>query len=182
MDDYSKYYNLEKYLIDEVGRNFRENGSVTPRDFYCILIWKSNRAKTKNASRLIKIFGSFDKAVEEITENIWIESDPRKKLHYLLKKAKFKIATASAILTILYPDKFTVYDYRVCEILNDHKELANKVSCDKITYGYMKFRDTVLNSAEFKSNLRDKDRYLWGESFFRNINTDFKKFEPERLI
>lgn len=46
--DYLKYYDVEKYLLEEVGKRFRETGELEPADFYTILIWKAERAKNRH--------------------------------------------------------------------------------------------------------------------------------------
>ena len=55
--DYSKFYrnDLEKYLFDDVINKFEENGYINAFDFFCIIIWKANRAKTKVANKICKI-------------------------------------------------------------------------------------------------------------------------------
>ena len=45
--DYRKFYNLEEYLLGEVGPRFRTSGIIRPIDMFMIFIWKANRAKTK---------------------------------------------------------------------------------------------------------------------------------------
>ena len=42
-----------------------------------------------------------------------------------MTKWAFRLPTASAILTVLYPDVFTVYDRRVCKVLGAFDQLAN---------------------------------------------------------
>lgn len=51
----------------------------------------------------------------------------------LVKKWEFFLPTAAAILTILYPDEFAIFDWRVCDELNselmletNHREQPNE--------------------------------------------------------
>ena len=50
--DYKKYYNLERYLFDEVGPKFRNGGGLSTEDFFCIVIWKANRSKTNWSTKI----------------------------------------------------------------------------------------------------------------------------------
>ena len=52
--DCRKFYNLENYLFEEVSKRFSEHGYLEVFDFFCIVIWKANRSKSKiaNASYL----------------------------------------------------------------------------------------------------------------------------------
>ena len=58
--DYLKYYSLEKYLFGDdkddgdVRKNFLKNGFLTPEEFFCIIIWKANRRKTKIKAKFPK--------------------------------------------------------------------------------------------------------------------------------
>jgi len=85
----------------------------------------------------------------------------------------------SAILTVLYPDDFTVYDRRVCDMLNSHHFLAGRSNLEARWQGYLEFREAVSRSAPDRLSLRDKDRYLWAQSrhedLMRAVARRFKK-------
>lgn len=174
--DYSKFYNLEDYLFNVVSHKFSINGYLDALDFFCIIIWKANRAKSKTAKRLIKISDSknLDKIVKEITEMIHVAKTNEQKLVCLLGKWKFRLPMASAILTVLYPKIFTVYDVRVCKMLNDFHNVQNK-SIKTIWHEYEKYVDAVRKEVPAAKCLREKDRYLWGKSFFNDLNNDLLK-------
>lgn len=55
---YLDYYYLEQYLFDVVSARFQTVGTLSAFDFFCIVIWKANRAKSKVAKRLLKIVES----------------------------------------------------------------------------------------------------------------------------
>ena len=40
-------YNLDDYLFGEVSKRFARNQTLNPRDIFAIVVWKSNRSKTK---------------------------------------------------------------------------------------------------------------------------------------
>ena len=53
---------------------------------------------------------------------------------------------ATAILTVLYPDYFTVYDTRVCNQLGGFSNLGTR-SISTIWEGYEEFREAVREKA-----------------------------------
>ena|SRR2546425_10517940 len=113
--NYLDYYDDETYLL-RVGERFRQTGKIEPADFYMILVWKANRAKNYHRDRLKDIAGgSFETAVSTIASELFSATEEKLRLEILLGKWKFALPTASAILTILYPKDFTIYDYRVCK-------------------------------------------------------------------
>ena len=79
---------------------------------------------------------------------------------------------ASAILTVLYPNDFTVYDIRVCDMLSDFHSLANKIQFESIWAGYERYVTAVREKAPAELSLRDKDRWLWGKSFVKQLTED----------
>jgi hypothetical protein len=79
---------------------------------------------------------------------------------------------ATAILSILWPEEFTVYDIRVCGELNGFKDLDNFGTFEKKWARYCEYRDAVRGSAPQIVTLRDKDRYLWAQSAIRQLEDD----------
>ncbi|RJQ33047.1 hypothetical protein C4572_00120 [Candidatus Parcubacteria bacterium] len=160
--DFSKYYNLEQYLFTDVRNKFNSNGFLDAKDFFCIVIWKANRAKTNIKKKLIKVNGNLDKAVRFLTEEIFLAKNKEEKLDVLLKKWKFGLPMATAILTVLYPNEFSVYDYRVRE----------QIGLPNISTGKKYFLDFLPKVQESPHGqcLRDKDKYLWGKSFYEDLN------------
>src|ERR1700733_7988774 len=108
-----QFYTLESYLFNTVHRRFAEQGHLDAFDFFCIVIWKANRAKTKVAKRLLGTTQkTLDEVVIELTKNIAAQETPKDKMGLLMfGNIRFRLPMASAILTVLYPDDFTVYDY-----------------------------------------------------------------------
>lgn len=171
--DYSKYYDLERYLLTDVNRRFLENGTIKAVDFFMILIWKANRAKNKHKKRLTKISdGSFPKAVERISRSLFASADRKQRLKILMNEWGFRLATATAILTVLYPKQFSVYDVRVCGQLRPpgrYNKLAAQRFSEHLWQNYEQFLDAVKASVPQKRALRDKDRFLWGRSFYDDV-------------
>ena len=69
--DFRQYYYLENYLFDVVQPRFVEQGYLSAFDFFCIVIWKANRSKSKIAKRLLsKKHENLDAAVYELTTKL----------------------------------------------------------------------------------------------------------------
>lgn len=174
--DYLKLYNLERYLFDDVKTSFQTNKKLSAFDFFCIIIWKANRAKSKVALRLISHGGNtthdLNAIVEKLTTAIANALDDKARMRILIEEWEFRLPMASAILTVLYPDSFTVYDVRVCDELQSHHGVQNKTRFDDIWKGYQDYLDDVRKNEPTGSTLRDKDRTLWAKSFEKQLNDD----------
>ena len=48
-----RYYDLERYLFEDVHQRFHIDHSIGAFDFCSIVIWKANRAKSKIARKLL---------------------------------------------------------------------------------------------------------------------------------
>src|SRR3712207_6502297 len=116
MTDYLKYYHLEDYLFREVSSRFQDTGSIAPTDFYMIVIWKANRSKSKIKNRIQSKAGSFSVGVERIGTALTNAPDAKTRLRLMMTDWGFRLPMGTAILTVLYPDEFTVYDVRVCGV------------------------------------------------------------------
>ena len=84
----------------------------------------------------------------------------------------FALPTATAILAILYPDEFTVYDWRACEEIKahgDYKKLANREFSDTLWADYQNFIGAVRLETPDELSLRDKDRFLMARSYRQEI-------------
>ena len=181
MQDYLQFYlsNLEPYLFDTVHGKFHKDQFLSAFDFFCIIIWKAERAKTKIAYKLLRYsnrkYKTLDEAVKDLTKGIAEQGSRKERLRYIVKKWKFPLPTASAILTVLYPDQFTVYDQRVAGILGGkHPKLKNKVNFENMWRGYEEYIKAVKGKSPVGYSLRDKDRHLWGEAFYRQLQEDIE--------
>src|ERR1043166_3446895 len=103
---------------------------------------------------------------------------PEEKLEILLGQKGFQLAMASAILTTLYPNDFTVYDFRVRSQLINPK--TKKPGYPDISYAKDRVRryfDEYLRQVrEFSAlSLRDNDRALWAKSWYVSLGKFLKK-------
>jgi hypothetical protein len=188
MVDYLRYYDLEAFLFQDVHSRFQKEGSLCAFDFFSIVIWKANRAKSRAAKRLLarcpEQGANLDMIVHNLTKSLFDAQTHRERLRVMLEDWGFYLPMASAVLAVLYPDFFTVYDFRVCEQLGRFHELANWSDFNKIWSGYEQYQDAVLAAAPSGLSLRDKDRYLWGRSSARQLEEDIaarfaKPMEPD---
>jgi hypothetical protein len=94
----------------------------------------------------------------------------RERLSLLLGKWGFRLPTASAILTVLYPEQFTVYDVRV------RTGLRMRDICDRHDVVEAYFKEYLPTVAELPqgATLREKDRYLWGKSTYEDLQQFIK--------
>lgn len=182
--DYLKYYDLENYLFRNVNVKFRNSGRLNAFDFFSIIIWKSNRAKSRIAKKIIKIANKpLEEGVEILTVSLYQATSNKEKLRILIADWKFLLPMSSAILTVLYPQEFTVYDVRVCGVLGKFQELANKTNFEKIWVEYNNYIKAVKDASPKELSLRDKDRWLWAKSFYEQLDLDIKNnFEKYNVI
>ena len=180
--DYSIFAPLEKYLLEAVRPRFREQGYLNAFDFFCIVIWKANRAKSKVAKKLLALSRAkdLDSACEQLTRGIHAESSDQEKLELLLNEWRFRLPMASAILSILYPERFTIYDFRVCSQIKGFDNLDSK-SIPKKCQEYFRFMETVKGMASEKGTLTEKDRWLWGKSFADDLKRDIDMCFSKKL-
>jgi hypothetical protein len=173
--DYRIYYELESLVFDAVGPRWRRQGWLSSLDFFAIIVWKSNRAKTRIRDRLLKHGGSLDDAVRDLTSALAASPDVRSGLACLIDEWKFRLPMATAVLTVLHPNEATVYDVRVCDELKSLEaswqfdRLGNLSRIDDIWDGYTGYVQAVRAAAPDGLSLRDKDRWLWGRSFHRSL-------------
>ncbi len=166
LEKYLKYYFLENYLFDEVSKNFQKQGYLTPEEFFAIVIWKSNRAKT-NVRRGIE---KSKKTIRAITSEVFRVKTPEQQLAILISIPSIGIPMASAILTVCYPDDFTVADYRACAALKNFGEEIIGNPTAKISTYFEYLEKCKKLAKKYNFSLRDFDRILWAKDFYEGTN------------
>ncbi|MCO5267023.1 MAG: hypothetical protein M9948_14255 [Lentimicrobium sp.] len=174
-----KFADLENYINTEVRPLFHDQGFIEAFDFFCIVIWKANRAKSKIARRFddkptADTREDLDGKIKYLTQLIFKSVSDKERLEILIKNYGFRLPIASAILSFLYPDNFTIYDYRVCEVFPDFIPLGNLSDIDKIWPRYLEFIEAVKSIEEQEYTLQEKDRMLWGYSFKESLKKDIE--------
>lgn len=133
--DYLAYYDTEQYLFGSVTKRFHQNGCLDVLDFFTILDWKAQRATVYAARRMLKKFPDLESASLALTRAIHDAPSPKDRLRILMSEDwGFELPTASAILTVCYPDEFTVYDIRVCDMLGGFQKLRNKTNFENLRF------------------------------------------------
>jgi hypothetical protein len=176
--DEKRYFNLDHLLFegeDCLSKKYHKDGYLNAEDFFCILIWKANRAKSNHAKRLLHLNPNQD--LETICINLTtklFELDNDEERFNLLKSEnyQFRLPTISAIMAVYNPNEFSIYDYRACDVLKEYGLDFNTVNNWK---QYNKYNNAVKNNVIQYENLRDKDRYLWGRSFYNELVAGIKK-------
>ncbi len=176
--DYFLYYDLETYLFDTVHRRFHQEKKLDAFDLFSIIIWKAERAKSRLAHRLINQAGSLEAAAERFTSALYEAGSPEARLMMTMEGWGFYLPMASAILTVLWPEDFTVFDTRACEQLRELKigefaHLAN-VNANHLWPMYVEYCNAVKRAVPQFDSLRDKDRFLWGRSAARQLVKDIE--------
>ncbi len=111
---YINLYDQEGHLFNVVGPRIRERGSLTFDEFYDIGMWKSARQKQNYLKNQ-------EVDIQKITKEAFAQKDERLKMKQLRKLKGVDIPTASAILTIVFPDQYAVIDVRCVEVLQGEK-------------------------------------------------------------
>lgn len=177
--DYLRFQDFETYLFEDVHRRFRQEGSLGAFDFFAIVIWKANRAKSKVAQRLLdrdpKGRERLEPIVRDLTKALHDAPDAKNRLQVLRKNWGLQLPMATAILSVLWPDEFTVYDVRVCGQLGRFGDLAGKVRFDGLWSGYCEYVQAVQEKAPAHLSLRKKDRFLWGKSVAEQLARDVRQ-------
>jgi len=174
-EDFAKYYALENYLFSVVSNRFRDEKTLSAFDFFCIVIWKANRSKSKVARRLLEQgagHATLEGAVKTLFKALSDAKDGKQRLAVFVRTWGFRLPMASAILTVLYPDEFTVYDVRVCKVLQGFEDAQYKQDFDTLWQRYEAYVDRVRKEVPEESCLREKDRFLWGKSFAQQLQSD----------
>ncbi len=81
--DFRKYYDLEAYFFDKLRIRFDQQGYLTAFDFFCIIIWKSNRSKSIVAKRLLsKGYKDLESAVKSLTSSLTQKESTKEKVPF----------------------------------------------------------------------------------------------------
>jgi hypothetical protein len=175
------FSDLERYLLNTVRPRFLKAGKLSAFDFFCIVIWKANRAKSKVAAKLLERgAGDLEATVSKLTQELAKAKTDEQRLHCLIEDWKLRLPMASAILAVLYPDTFTVYDVRVTDVLGRFKYIADIKPFSSLWARYQEFCNAVAEATPGAATWRERDHILWGESFARQLREDIRAGFPAR--
>ena len=178
MTDYLRYFDREHYRFEDVHSRFLQDHSLGAFDFFSIVIWKANRAKSKIANRLLKkdrkSKPDLNARCRVLTRSIHAAVDHKERLRILIKDWGFALPMASAILAVCYPDDFALYDYRVRDQIKDFPDLTT-THFDRLWEGYQEYIAHICKLAPQQEKLRDKDRFLYGKSNAVQLRKDIQR-------
>ena len=167
---FERQYDEESHLFDVVGPRFRREGSLGAYDLFFIVRWKANRAITKVAKSLVTVGKSdLETIARQMTSQIAQAPTAREKFMVASETWRLRLPMASAILTVMYPNDFTVYDVRACEILGGFHTIVLRANVESRWLGYLEYKAAVEQHAPAHLSLRDKDRHLWALSRHRGL-------------
>lgn len=171
--DYLQFYDLEKHLFSNVHRSFHADGCLNAFDFFLIIRWKSSRRMDLIIDRLCESGGTdIDKGARCLTRQVFQAPNHDERLGILMGPG-IGLAMATAILTVLYPGEFTVYDQRACDALDGFRNIGNdKKNTARIWERYKEFREAVQENTPSHLSLRDKDRWLWAKDWVEKLKRE----------
>jgi hypothetical protein len=173
--DWLQYYDRENYLFEVVSGRLRSHGSIGAFDLFTIVAWKAERAKGKIARRMICHYGEPDLegAARQMTREIGETRGWAERLQVLTERWGFRLPMASAVLSVLYPEEFTVFDVRACKELGMTPSIPDR-KWDGRLAGYQEFITKVREAVPEVASLRDADRILWSRSVGRQLQEDIE--------
>jgi thermostable 8-oxoguanine DNA glycosylase len=152
--DFKKYvmlYSLEDHLFSVVGPQIKKRGYMTFDDFYKIAMWKSARQKPNYLQN--------KNNVESISKDAFLIHGESEKMDMLCSLKGVGIPTASAILTIVYPENYAVIDVRCIEML---QELGYSIKKTITPNNWLKYLDITRRIAkENNITAREVDKALF---------------------
>ena len=159
-------YDLEGYLFGTVSESFRRDGTLSSADFFAIVIWKSNRSKT-GVKRGLESEHTTPRC---LMCRVAKAEPPEDKVRILTAIPGIGLALASAILTVCYPDEYTVLDYRAWETLATLGAEGLPPSYPYHAEGYLAYCFACRSLARASGiSLRDLDRALWAKSWEEDL-------------
>jgi hypothetical protein len=165
--NYIEFYNDENVLFEKIGPEFRQGMDPSVMHFEALLAWKSDRPGDTHWMRLMKICGgTMENAVAALCADIRSAKDHKTRLEVLIRKWEFKLPTAVTILTVFYPEFFTMYDERTRR-QTDTKNWSQRTSfTPDLWEHYCEFKDKIVALAPYGLSLRDADRYVMGKDTY----------------
>lgn len=163
---YIQLYDTESYLFKVIGSNVKKRGYLLFDDFYKIGMWKSVRQKQNYLKN--------KNTVEEITRNAFKKDRENEKIDILCQLKGVGIKTASAILTIVSPEKYAVIDERCLDILVDYGFKISKYPSVKTWEQYLEImrnlaKENNVTPRELDMAFFAKHREKLENEGFRNL-------------
>jgi len=142
----------------EAGRRIRD-GAYTLDNLIAIAEWKLERAPGNYYPSMAIIRKSDPVQVERVLRFITRTSNKKLAIEILDEIDGIGVRVASAIMTAIYPDRYTIIDVHALRELGEEKQASRP---DTTVDFYLKYLDFCLaTAAELGVSLRDLDKALW---------------------
>jgi hypothetical protein len=163
-------YDPETRVFPKIACKVGKRQGLDERDVLLMLKWKLGRIrddnkKTISKRRMKKINNAVDIARQQ--------GEEIKALKILDEVHGINLSTATAILTICYPNKFTIFDFRALETLDLKPDKTENWTADNYFKEYLPC--VRKRSKRWRCSLRNADRALWGLSVDKRIKKVIKK-------
>ncbi len=142
---YLEFYDLEYFLFNNIGKQVKRKGYLDFDDFFAIAMWKSNRQKPNYLKN--------KDSIKSISKLAFRENDESKKIELLCSLSGVGIPTASAILTVVFPERYAIIDIRCVEML---KKLGFKLSNNMSVNNWIEYLKTMRGLAK-KYNITPRE-------------------------
>jgi hypothetical protein len=157
----SKFYDLDDYLFRCVTGKYARQNTLNAFDFYAIVTWKSNRSisKVKNGLSAAGLTPTI------LMAKVSACASDQDRMMELDNVTGIGVPVASAILTVCYPNRFTILDYRAWEALLRFKMVTSQKMPNNIA-DYFSLYLPACRAMAIKQNmtLRELDKAMWGLS------------------
>lgn len=178
MTNYLKYFDREHYLFEDVHDRFHGEHSLGAFDFFSIIIWKANRAKSIMAGKLFAqdplSRRDLDAICRDLTSALYAAPGNKERLGVLMQDWDFPLPMASAVLAVCWPEEFPVYDFRIRDQIQGSQKVNKSWDFERIWKAYQEYKTRVCELVPKESNLRDKDRFLYGRSNAKQLEKDIE--------
>lgn len=155
-------YDLEGYLFETVSARFAEAGTLAPYDFFAIVVWKSNRSKTRVKEGLRQA----RKTVERLMAEVARAPTPEARVQTLTAIGGIGLPIASAILAVCYPEEFTVLDTRAWNALVQASVDGLPGCWPRTAAHYVQYCRACRDFARAMGlSLRELDQALWAKDW-----------------
>jgi len=177
----AKYYDLDDYLFRCATARFAKQNTLNAFDFYAIVTWKSNRSTSKVKDGLKKA----NLTPRTLMAKVSACASDRDRMMELDKVTGIGVPIASAILTVCYPKRFTILDYRAWGallLLHFKKTKKDKPMPNNIDdYFSIYLPACQVMAKKHKMTLRELDKAMWGLSKHNSIIKLTKRLRNQRL-
>jgi hypothetical protein len=163
--NYIEFYNEETLLFEKIGPEFQRGKDPSVIDFETLLAWKSDRPGDAHWMRLSNICTTIEDAVAGLCADIRSAENHEARLNVLMRKWGFLLPTAATILTVFYPEFFTMYDERTRRQTSTENWSQRRFT-PKLWKHYCEFKDKIIALASPGLTLRDADRYVMGKDTY----------------